>query len=126
MKGLVFEGNVIQGDRLGRTIGFPTANLKIKDQAVVPAGVFACRATLPDGTVCRGMMNVGVRPTVNLGRELRVEVHLLDFVGDIYGQDLRVEIVEFIRGERKFDSLETLKAQLEQDRLSVRKLFESR
>ncbi|MCM1169272.1 MAG: riboflavin kinase [Bacteroides sp.] len=126
MKGLVFEGTVIQGDRLGRTIGFPTANLKIKDGTVVPAGVFACRAALSDGTVHPGMMNVGNRPTVNLGKELRVEIHLLDFGGDLYGQDLRVEIIEFIRGERKFDSLETLKAQLEQDRLSVRKLLGAR
>lgn len=122
MKGSVFEGTVVQGDRLGRTIGFPTANLKINDGTVVPAGVFACRATLNNGRVCHGMMNVGTRPTVNLGEEMRVEVHLFDFNGNLYGQKLRIEPLAFIRGERKFESLEALKNQLEQDRVSAREL----
>lgn len=120
MKGSVFEGTVVQGDRLGRTIGFPTANLKIDDGTVVPAGVFACRATLNNGSVCPGMMNVGIRPTVNLGEERRVEVHLFDFNGDLYGQRLRIELLDFIRGEKKFESLEALKDQLKQDRVLAR------
>lgn len=120
MKGSVFEGTVVQGDRLGRTIGFPTANLKIDDGTVVPAGVFACRATLNNGSVCPGMMNVGIRPTVNLGEERRVEVHLFDFNGDLYGQRLRIELLDFIRGEKKFENLEALKDQLKQDRVSAR------
>ena len=120
MKGSVFEGTVVQGDRLGRTIGFPTANLKIDDGTVVPAGVFACRATLNNGSVCPGMMNVGIRPTVNLGEERRVEVHLFDFNDDLYGQRLRIELLDFIRGETKFESLEALKDQLKQDRVSAR------
>ena len=120
MKGSVFEGTVVQGDRLGRTIGFPTANLKIDDGTVVPAGVFACRATLNNGSICPGMMNVGIRPTVNLGEERRVEVHLFDFNGDLYGQRLRIELLDFIRGETKFESLEALKDQLKQDRVSAR------
>lgn len=120
MKGSVFEGTVVQGDRLGRTIGFPTANLKIDDGTVVPAGVFACCATLNNGSVCPGMMNVGIRPTVNLGEERRVEVHLFDFNGDLYGQRLRIELLDFIRGEKKFESLEALKDQLKQDRVSAR------
>lgn len=120
MKGSVFEGTVVQGDRLGRTIGFPTANLKIDDGTVVPAGVFACRATLNNGSVCPGMMNVGIRPTINLGEERRVEVHLFDFNGDLYGQRLRIELLDFIRGEKKFESLEALKDQLKQDRVSAR------
>lgn len=123
MKGSVFEGTVVQGDRLGRTMGFPTANLKIDNGTVVPAGVFACRATLNDGTVCPGMMNVGIRPTVNLGEERRVEVHLFDFNGDLYGQKLRIEIMAFIRGERKFDSLDALKDRLKQDRVAAREML---
>lgn len=123
MKGSVFEGTVVQGDRLGRMMGFPTANLKIDNGTVVPAGVFACRATLNDGTVCHGMMNVGIRPTVNLGEERRVEVHLFDFNGDLYGQKLRIEIMAFIRGERKFESLDALKDRLSQDRVAAREML---
>lgn len=123
MEGLVFEGSVIEGDRLGRTIGFPTANIETDSQTAIPAGVFACRAALDNGMLYPGMMNVGYRPTVNLGKERRVEVHLFDFNGNLYGQKLRIEIVKFIRGEHRFNSLDALKEQLLQDSLSIRKLF---
>lgn len=121
MNGIVFEGTVVDGDHLGRTIGFPTANLQTAKDMEIPAGVFACRVVLPSGTVCQAMMNVGYRPTVNLGKDLRVEVHLLGFDGDLYGQTLRVEIVDFVRGEQKFDGIEALRAQLCRDRLAVQK-----
>lgn len=118
-----FEGLVIGGDRLGRTIGFPTANLQVKNGTEVPAGVFACRAILQDGRIYPAMMNVGCRPTINSKRELRVEVHLLGFSGDLYGQNLHVEIVEFVRGEQKFSGLDALKEQLQKDRMAVDRIF---
>lgn len=118
-----FDGLVVGGDRLGRTIGFPTANLQIKNGTEVPAGVFACRAMLQDGSVYPAMMNVGCRPTINSKRELRVEVHLLGFSGDLYGQNLRVEMVELVRGEQKFNGLDALKEQLQKDRAAVEKIL---
>lgn len=118
-----FDGLVVGGDRLGRTIGFPTANLQIKNGTEVPAGVFACRAILQDGSVYPAMMNVGYRPTVNSSRELRVEVHLLGFSGNLYGQSLHVEMVEFVRGEQKFSGLDALKEQLQKDRMAVDRIF---
>lgn len=103
------SGVVEQGDRLGRTIGFPTANLGGVVELLPPHGVYAIRA---DGR--GGVMNIGTRPTVG-GTSLRIEAHLLDFEGDLYGRKLRVELVARIRGERKFDGLPALEAQIAQD-----------
>lgn len=107
-------GEVIHGDHRGRTIGFPTANLAVWEQHLLPAnGVYATYAWL--GTErFKAATNVGVRPTIN-GHRLSVEAHLLDFNRDIYGQQLRLEFVAAIRDERKFSGLEALKAQIGAD-----------
>jgi len=109
------RGRVITGDRLGRTIGFPTANLEIVDGTVVPAnGVYAVMATV-EGARWPGMMNIGNRPTVG-GVDRRFEVHLIGFDDDIVGRDVRVDYCERLRGEERFPGLDALRAQLAKDR----------
>ncbi len=111
-------GTVVEGARRGRTIGFPTANLAVDHpRKVVPRiGVYAVLVTLEDGvTTLGGMMNIGRRPTFgDTGRHL--EVHLLEFEGDLYGSTLRIEFVERLRDEQKFASVEALVEQLSRDR----------
>ncbi len=109
-------GTVILGDQKGRTIGFPTANLEIRnDKKLIPAhGVYAVIASV-NNKQYKAVMNIGYRPTVNNEKELRLEVHLFDFTEDIYGQELKVEFIERIRDERKFDSFEELKKQIAVD-----------
>lgn len=117
-----FEGKVIEGNKLGRTLGFPTANLAMDNpEKIIPGnGVYAVLAEgkmnlHPDQEfVKKGMMNIGVRPTVG-GTGLVIEVHLLDFNGDLYGQALRISVKRFLRAEQKFSGLEALKEQLERD-----------
>lgn len=109
-------GRVVEGDRRGRTIGYPTANLAVDHpRKVVPCeGVYAVGVRLPDGARRGGMLNIGRRPTFG-GEERRIEVHLFDFRGDLYGQPLRVEFVARIRDERRFESVEALTEQLSRD-----------
>lgn len=114
------EGAVQTGDRRGRTIGFPTANIAL-DAYVRPAfGVYATRSRLEDGAVVAGVANLGRRPTVD-GQEARLEVHLFDFSGDIYGRTLETELIDFIRPEQKFDGLDALKAQIFADCATARR-----
>jgi len=119
-----FEGTVVKGDQRGRTIGFPTANIQLDDpDKLVPAnGVYAVMAHIPDGELDggpqKGMMNIGVRPTVD-GSHRTIEVHLLDFEGDLYGKKLVVEIRNHLREEKKFGSLDALKAQLAVDKANT-------
>ena len=110
-------GVVEKGDQLGRKIGFPTANLGSIVEMLPPHGVYAIRA---DGRP--GVMNIGVRPTVD-GTKLRVEAHLFDFDGDLYGQTMRTELVARIRGEQKFDGLDALKAQIAKDAEAAREVL---
>lgn len=112
-------GVVVQGDQLGRTLGYPTANIRVPEGKALPPGVFAVTATGPQGESWRGMANVGLRPTVN-GHERRFEVNLFDFSGDLYGQELRVKFHTRLRGEQKFGGLDALKAQLAQDEQAAR------
>ncbi|MBD2198807.1 MULTISPECIES: bifunctional riboflavin kinase/FAD synthetase [Calothrix] len=113
-------GLVIQGQQLGRTIGFPTANLQLpKDKFLPRFGVYAVRVFLTEPTAqtsipLLGVMNIGNRPTV-AGINTSVEVHLFDWAGDLYGKQLAVQLVEFLRPEQKFSSLEALKAQIQLD-----------
>lgn len=108
--------DVVTGDRLGRTISFPTANLRIDTSVASPAdGVYAVEVQTHDGWRGPGMMNIGVRPTVN-GRERRHEVHLIGFSGELEGTTLSVDFVARLREERRFAGLEELKAQLQVDR----------
>jgi riboflavin kinase/FMN adenylyltransferase len=130
----------MQGRQLGRTIGFPTANLQVgNSEKLIPAdGVYAVEVEIIDpgppfpeagapagvplasgdptnGARIKGMMNIGMRPTVD-GRERTIEVHLFDFNGDLYGRELRVSVISYLRGEEKFPGLDALKAQLALDK----------
>ena len=109
------RGTVAHGDKRGRTLGFPTANLVPDSALVVPDhGIYACRAQV--GDVHRiAAVNVGVRPTFQTGRGLLVEAYLLDFDGDIYDQELRLEFLERLRGEKRFDSVDALVEQMHRD-----------
>jgi len=111
------EGRVEQGDQRGRTIGFPTANLRLGEYLQPARGVYAVRAGIDDGsqTVWHdGVANLGVRPTFD-GEDLVLEVHLFDFDGDLYNRHLRVALVDYLRPEQKFDGLDALKAQIAVD-----------
>lgn len=113
------RGVVSKGDQRGRTIGFPTANVELGDYQRPLYGVYAVRAQLPHGRVLGGVANVGLRPTFNPPKEL-LEVHLFDFAGDIYGQLLTVEFLQFLRPEQRFDGLDALKAQIASDSQAAR------
>ena len=117
------SGKVIRGKKIGRTIGFPTANLQTKeDYKLLPCdGVFFIK-TQYNGSCYYGMMNVGFRPTLE-GEERSFEVHLFDFNQDLYGEILQVDLLELIRKEKKFASLEELKAQLQEDQAKCRRLI---
>lgn len=111
------------GDERGRTIGFPTANLHIAERQALPAnGVYACWTWLPDGTAVPSVTNIGVRPTFD-GTMRKVETHLLDWHGDLYGQTVRVAFVAWLRGEQKFSGLDALKAQIARDADGARALL---
>jgi riboflavin kinase/FMN adenylyltransferase len=115
------ESKVGKGDGAGHKLGYPTANLELDDYLRPRFGVYAVRAKVGD-KVYDGVANIGVRPTVN-GKDQRFEVHLFGFEGDLYGQSLRVGLVEFIRPEQAFPSLEALKQQIGQDCLAAKKLL---
>lgn len=109
-------GTVVEGRQLGRTLGFPTANLKVYNEQLPADGVWALEVTLENGDIMKGVGNLGVRPSVEGENSKRMlEVHLLDFSGDLYGQDMEVRFLAFVRPEKKFESLEDLKAQIQAD-----------
>ena len=116
-----FSGRVDRGKQLGRTLGFPTANLDAQSTDLA-RGVYAVRVRLESGAEKMGMMNVGRHPTLPEG-PATVEINLLDFEGDLYGQTLYVEPEAFLRGEVRFESPDALKAQLAHDRETVRALL---
>ncbi len=119
------RGTVAHGDKRGRTLGFPTANLVPESELVVPGhGIYACRAQV-GGENRLAAVNVGVRPTFKTGRGLLVEAHLLDFDGDLYGRELRLDFLERLRGERRFDSVETLVEQMHLDVEDARRVLGS-
>lgn len=115
------EGRVEEGDRRGRSIGFPTANVALGEHLRPATGVYAVEV---EG-LGSGVANLGWWPTVG-GNALRFEVHLLDFSGDLYGRTLRVALVDYIRGERKFDGLDALKAQIAEDARQARAILAER
>lgn len=111
----LLTGRVVRGQQLGRTLGFPTANLQLPADKYLPrTGVYSVRVYGIDTEPWPGVMNIGHRPTVS-GQTLSVEVHLLGWSGDLYGQMLTVSLEGFVRAEQKFDSLEQLKAQIAAD-----------
>ena len=108
-------GTVTQGDNLGKKIGFPTANLSAHSEQFPPNGVYAAQAVI-QGELRLGVLNLGVRPTVAGGKSERVlEIHLFDFNRDIYGKDVEVRFVKFLRPEQKFESVDALVAQIRRD-----------
>jgi riboflavin kinase / FMN adenylyltransferase len=116
-------GPVTHGDKRGRTIGFPTANIPLGRHLEPARGVYAVTVRLPDGAVHRGVANIGRRPTVNAGPESRLEVFLFDFSGDLYGAELAVSLHAFLRGEQRFAGIEALRAQIAADAAEARKLL---
>ena len=114
---------VVHGDERGRTIGFPTANLDLPPEAAVPNnGVYAVRAITADGKIHSAVANIGTNPTFN-GVYRHIEVHILDFAADIYGQELTIEFLAKLRNEQKFSGIEALVNQLHQDVETARKYF---
>jgi riboflavin kinase/FMN adenylyltransferase len=112
-----FEGRVVHGAKLGRTLGFPTANLRVAGRLHPNPGIYAVRAGLAEGGTTRwhdAVASLGTRPTFD-GEEMLLEVHLFDFEGDLYGRRLRVEFVERLRREERFDSVAALTAQMARD-----------
>lgn len=117
------RGIVAHGDQRGRTIGFPTANLPLGAHLEPARGVYAVTARLADGSSVPGVANIGRRPTVNEGLESRVEAHLFDWAGDLYGQELSVALQSFLRAERKFESFDQLRGQIASDAAQARSLL---
>jgi riboflavin kinase/FMN adenylyltransferase len=117
-------GTVVHGSRLGRGLGFPTANLAAHNEQFPPNGVYAVRV-VRGADVLAGVANVGIRPTTDDGHERRVEVHLLDFAGDLYGEDIEVAFVARVREERAFPGFDALRAQIVRDIASARGLLGS-
>jgi riboflavin kinase / FMN adenylyltransferase len=111
-----FSGTVIKGKQLGRTIGFPTANIQIdSSQKIIPKnGVYIIKASFEENTF-NGIMNIGVKPTID-GKTFSIEVHLFDFNQDIYHKQIAVSILEFVRDETKFENMEALKYQINKDK----------
>ena len=118
----ILSGVVVEGKQLGRTLGFPTANLTLPAGVLIPRhGVYATKVFVGE-MAYPAVTNVGARPTVN-GQDVNVECHLLDFAGDLYGKEITVAFYDFLRPEQKFDSLEELKAQIAADAAQVRKML---
>lgn len=116
-------GEVLSGDQLGRTIGFPTANVFTGDAQLPPDGVWAVKATIvEDGSIHNGIANLGFRPTVGGGPQ-RLEVHLFGFSGDLYGKHLDVQFLKHLRGEQRFSSLDALRQQIEKDVCAARQIL---
>jgi riboflavin kinase/FMN adenylyltransferase len=112
----VIDGEVVAGDRRGRTLGYPTANLVPREGYVTPGhGVYACRVRTADGAWHVAATSIGVRPMFESGLGELIEAHLLDFDGDLYGQEIRVEFRKRLRGERRFDSVDALVEQMARD-----------
>ena len=112
----LFQGEVVSGDRRGRELGIPTANLVPDDAYVSPGhGVYAAWAGEPGEPGWPAAVNVGVRPTFETGRGLLVEAHLIGFDGDLYGKQLRIAFLERMRGEKRFESVDELVDQMQRD-----------
>jgi len=115
------EGKVQKGKQLGKKIGFPTANIDIKDYVLACPGVYAVKAKLTNSSkIFKGIANLGYRPTFN-GKKILLETHLFNFSGNIYNKDLTVEFLKFIRKEKKFKNVNQLKKQIRIDLLTAKK-----
>ncbi len=117
------RGVVAHGDARGRTIGFPTANVALGRHLEPARGVYAVTVRLKDGSRVKGVANIGRRPTVAEGAISRLEAHLFDFAGDLYGQDITVSLHHFIREERRYADFDALRAQIVADAQEARRLL---
>ena len=117
------RGEVVHGDARGRTIGFPTANIPLGRHLEPQRGVYAVTAKI-GGKLVKGVANIGLRPTVG-GTESRLEAHFFDFDGDLYGQELSVQLRHFLREEQKFPSFDALKAQIARDAAQARRMLDA-
>jgi riboflavin kinase / FMN adenylyltransferase len=115
------DGGIVEGRKRGKTIGYPTANMVTDNELVPPHGVYATTTTI-DGVVHAGLTNIGVRPTFD-ETETTIETHLLRYSGDLYGQRVRLSFVQRLRDERRFDSVDALRAQIEADERRANHLF---
>lgn len=114
------KGKVVHGNKIGRTLGFPTANIELSDRYQIPKkGVYITK-TIVDGIIYKSLTNIGTNPTVG-GKTIKIETHILNFNRDIYKQDLEIEFIQYYRGEMVFSTLEELKLQMQKD-LNVIKL----
>ncbi len=116
------EGTVIHGDKNGRKLGYPTANIDIDHYLRPKYGIYAVKGRLPDGRIVNGAANLGIRPTFDPPKEL-LEPYFFDFSEDLYGQVVEVELHHFLRGEKKFDDLDGLMAQMKKDCAKARDMF---
>jgi riboflavin kinase/FMN adenylyltransferase len=120
------SGEVEHGEKRGRELGYPTANLTPPEGHALPAhGVYACRANLADGSVRAAAVSIGIRPQFESVLGVLVEAYLLDFEGDLYGQELELEFLQRLRGEQRFDGIEELIAQIERDVQDTRRIAAS-
>lgn len=117
------QGRVIRGDGVGRQWGFPTANIDCSNRCLPVTGIFAVRARLSSGAQYFGVASLGTRPTVKSAGQQLLEVYLLDFSGDLYGQRMQLEFLEKFRDEQRFDSVEALKEQIGKDVEEARRFF---
>ena len=119
----MLSGEVVKGNNLGEKIGFPTANIHIKeDYKLIPkTGVYIIKSIIED-ILYFGMMNIGNRPTIN-GQHQTIEVNFFDLNDDLYGKTIKVELLQFLRDEQKFDSIDDLKTQLHQDKKTAKKII---
>ncbi|MBU3840927.1 MAG: riboflavin biosynthesis protein RibF [Candidatus Ruminococcus intestinipullorum] len=117
------SGRVEHGKKLGRTLGFPTMNVPVQPNKIMPRfGVYACKIYLDDNWYC-GVGNVGIKPTVSKENNTLLEVHVFGYTGDAYGKYVKVEFCKFIRPETKFHGVEELKLQVEKDIVSAKEFF---
>jgi riboflavin kinase/FMN adenylyltransferase len=116
-------GTVFHGDRLGRELGWPTANILLGRHVEPARGVYAVHVALPDGSLVPGVANIGRRPTLGGDPVTRLEAHLFDWSGDLYGQEIGVRLVRFLRPDATFDGLEALKAAIAADAAEARRIL---
>ena len=116
------RGQVVHGDKRGRTIGYPTANLEMRDYVRPAYGIYAVRGRLPCGRVLDGAANLGIRPSFDSPREL-LEPYFFDFSGDLYGQVIEVDLIAYLRPEARFDTLDALTEQMARDCAAARDIL---
>ena len=120
---MILKGEVVHGKALGRTVGMPTANLKISEGALPENGVYATRIII-DGQIYSSVTNIGSRPSVDDNEQVTVETYILDFDKDIYGKKVELELHQFLRPIRKFNSLEEVFTQVKKDVKEVKKYLD--